>query len=52
MLHDAVRPEMVHVGQVVVRGAVGPGLRHQPDAVAEPLWRSHTERSAAPGVLG
>lgn len=41
MLYDALRPDGVHVGQLVVRRAVGPGLRYEPDTVAEPLWRHH-----------
>jgi short-subunit dehydrogenase len=52
MLHDALRPDGVHVGQVVVRGAVGPGLRHEPDAVADALWCHHVERAEPLTVLG
>ncbi|MFL6118421.1 SDR family NAD(P)-dependent oxidoreductase [Actinophytocola sp.] len=44
MLHDALTHEGVHVAQVTVVGPIGPGARHEPDTVAQELWRLHTER--------
>jgi len=52
MLHQSLRPAGVHVGQLVVRGTVGPGLLHEPDAVAEALWRHHVDRATAVEVMG
>ncbi|MEV0401224.1 SDR family NAD(P)-dependent oxidoreductase [Actinoallomurus sp. NPDC050550] len=31
----------IHVGRVTIVGAVGPGLTHEPDDIAEHLWRHH-----------
>jgi NAD(P)-dependent dehydrogenase (short-subunit alcohol dehydrogenase family) len=38
LLHDALRPHGVHVAHLTISGAVGSGLVHEPDAVAELLW--------------
>lgn len=35
----------IHVGRVTIVGAVGPGLAHEPDDIAEHLWHRH----ASPG---
>ncbi|WP_433178796.1 TnsA-like heteromeric transposase endonuclease subunit [Actinoallomurus sp. CA-150999] len=37
--------------QVTIVGAVGPGARHEPDAVADELWRRHTGRDQPLVVL-
>ncbi|MBK3574341.1 SDR family NAD(P)-dependent oxidoreductase [Streptomyces sp. MBT65] len=44
MLHDALADQGVHAAQVTVVGPIGHGARHEPDAVAQELWRLHTER--------
>ncbi|MFB8003563.1 SDR family NAD(P)-dependent oxidoreductase [Nocardia sp. NPDC056000] len=44
MLHDALANQAVHAAQVTIVGPLGPGARHEPDAVAQQLWRMHTER--------
>jgi NADP-dependent 3-hydroxy acid dehydrogenase YdfG len=44
MLHDALAEDGVHAAQVTVVGPIGPGARHEPDRVAEELWRLHTVR--------
>ncbi|GAB3965319.1 SDR family NAD(P)-dependent oxidoreductase [Actinoallomurus acanthiterrae] len=31
----------IHVGRITIVGAVGPGLTHEPDDIAEHLWRHH-----------
>jgi NAD(P)-dependent dehydrogenase (short-subunit alcohol dehydrogenase family) len=41
----------VHAAQVAVVGPIGPGARHEPDAVAQELWRLHTERDQPLVVL-
>ncbi|MFD6161969.1 SDR family NAD(P)-dependent oxidoreductase [Nocardia sp. NPDC060256] len=44
MLHDTLAGDGVHAAQVTVVGPIGPGARHEPDAVAEELWQLHTTR--------
>ena len=45
MLHDALAPQNVHVGQLVVPGAIGGGdPLFAPDALAERLWTMHSQR--------
>ncbi|MCO5969474.1 SDR family NAD(P)-dependent oxidoreductase [Actinoallomurus soli] len=34
----------IHVGRVTIVGAVGPGLTHEPDDIAEHLWHQHAAR--------
>ncbi|MEV5746591.1 SDR family NAD(P)-dependent oxidoreductase [Actinoallomurus sp. NPDC052308] len=41
----------IHVGRVTVVGAVGPGLTHEPDDIAEHLWSQHTARTETVSVL-
>lgn len=43
LLRDALRPSGVNVAHLTIRGAVGPGLRHEPDAVADMLWDAHRD---------
>lgn len=51
MLHDALTGQSVHVAQVAIVGPTGPGLRHEPAAVAEQLWQCHLHRDQALIVL-
>lgn len=44
LLHDTLAGDGVHVGQVTVVGAIGPGLTHEPAAVAEELWNRWRRR--------
>ena len=44
MLHDELADRGVHVGHTAVAGRIAPGGDHEPDEVAEVLWRHHTER--------
>jgi hypothetical protein len=44
MFHDQLADQGVDAAQMTVGGAIGPGLRHEPDAVAAELWRLHSER--------
>ena len=45
MLHETLAAENVHVGQLIVPGAITPGHpTHDPDALASTLWTMHTER--------
>lgn len=52
MLHDELAGRGVHVAHTAVGGAIGPGLDHEPDDVADVLWRHHTERAAFQLRLG
>jgi NADP-dependent 3-hydroxy acid dehydrogenase YdfG len=45
MLHEALAPKGVHVGHTAIAGRIAPGEDHEPDDVAEVLWRHHTEQS-------
>ncbi|MGW1030444.1 SDR family NAD(P)-dependent oxidoreductase [Streptomyces sp. NPDC002577] len=51
MLHEALADDGVHSAQLTVVGPVGPGARHEPDAVADELWRLHTRRDQPLVVL-
>ncbi|WP_020112808.1 hypothetical protein [Rhodococcus sp. 114MFTsu3.1] len=45
LLHDALAPEGLHVGQLIIPQGIGAGEpSHEPDALAQLLWRIHTER--------
>jgi short-subunit dehydrogenase len=45
MLHDAVAADGVHVGQLIVPGAIRPGHpTHDPEVLAGTLWSMHTGR--------
>lgn len=45
MLHDALTGSGVHVGQLIIPGAIRPGHpTHDPDVLAEKLWTMHTTR--------
>jgi NAD(P)-dependent dehydrogenase (short-subunit alcohol dehydrogenase family) len=45
MLHDVLRDENIHVGQLIIPGAITPGHpTHDPQVLAGELWRMHTER--------
>ncbi|KIQ17531.1 SDR family NAD(P)-dependent oxidoreductase [Rhodococcus sp. MEB064] len=45
LLHDALVPEGVHVGQLIIPRGIGAGEpSHEPAALAESLWTIHTER--------
>jgi len=44
MLHGELAGRGVHVAHTAIGGGIGPGLDHDPDDVADVLWRHHTER--------
>jgi NADP-dependent 3-hydroxy acid dehydrogenase YdfG len=44
MLHEELRDRGIHVGHTAIGGRIAPGADHEPDDVAEILWRHHTER--------
>src|SRR6478735_11394570 len=43
MLHDALADTGVHVAHTAIGGSIAPGGDHEPDDVAELLWRHHAE---------
>jgi short-subunit dehydrogenase len=45
MLHDELRDRGIHVGHTAIAGRIAPGEDHEPDQVADILWRHHTERA-------
>jgi NADP-dependent 3-hydroxy acid dehydrogenase YdfG len=45
LLAEALAGTPLRVAQLVVEGAVGVGRKHEPDAVAERLWRLHAEQA-------
>ncbi|WP_167133143.1 SDR family NAD(P)-dependent oxidoreductase [Paramicrobacterium chengjingii] len=51
ILHHALAQQNVRVGQLVIVGAVGPGQKHEPDAVADALWAMHTADGGVMTVL-
>lgn len=41
LLRDALASTDVNSAHLTIRGGVGPGLRHEPEAVADLLWDAH-----------
>ncbi|WP_198346991.1 hypothetical protein [Nocardiopsis dassonvillei] len=53
MLHEALAPENVHVGQLIIPGAIGGGdPLYAPEALADRLWAVHTERGPFRTTVG
>jgi NADP-dependent 3-hydroxy acid dehydrogenase YdfG len=52
MLHDELAGSGVHVAHTAIGGRIGPGLDQEPDAIADVLWRHHTERAGFQARLG
>ena len=52
MLHDALADDGVHVAHTAIGGRIAPGEDHEPDDVADVLWRHHTERGDFQTRLG
>src|ERR1700744_4475371 len=44
MLHEELAPRGIHVGHTAIAGRIAPGEAHEPDDVAEALWRHHADR--------
>ncbi|MGU3438410.1 SDR family NAD(P)-dependent oxidoreductase [Actinomycetes bacterium M1A6_2h] len=46
LLHDALAPEGLHVGQLIIPRGIGAGEpSHEPDVLAQALWEIHTTRT-------
>jgi NADP-dependent 3-hydroxy acid dehydrogenase YdfG len=52
MLHDELADKGVHVAHTAVTGRIAPGEDHEPEEVAEALWRNHTVRDGFQTLLG
>ncbi|MDR7161929.1 SDR family NAD(P)-dependent oxidoreductase [Arthrobacter sp. BE255] len=45
LLHEALAPEGIYVGQLIIPLGIGGGdPDHEPNSIAEKLWRLHSER--------
>ncbi len=45
LLYEALAPKGIHVGQLIIPLGIGGGdPDHEPDALADSLWRIHTQR--------
>jgi short-subunit dehydrogenase len=52
MLHDELAPRGIHVAHTAVGGRIAPGMDHEPEDVAETLWRAHADRATFQTLLG
>jgi short-subunit dehydrogenase len=52
MLHEELAGKGVHVAHTAIGGSIARGGDHEPDDVAEVLWRRHTERDGFQARLG
>lgn len=52
MLHEALRDKGVHVGHTAIAGRIAPGEDHEPDDVAEALWKHHTDKGDFQVLIG
>lgn len=45
MMHDVLADDGIHVGQLIIPGGITPGHpTHDPDVLADVLWKMHTDR--------
>jgi NADP-dependent 3-hydroxy acid dehydrogenase YdfG len=52
MLHNQLKDEGIHVAHTAIAGRIAPGGDHEPEDIAEVLWRHHTERDRFQTRLG
>jgi hypothetical protein len=53
MLHEALTPQNIHVGQLIIPGAIGRGdPLYALDALAERLWTIHAQRGGFRTTVG
>ncbi|HEY4277721.1 MAG TPA: SDR family NAD(P)-dependent oxidoreductase [Conexibacter sp.] len=52
MLNEELDGSGVHVGHTAIAGRIGPGMDHEPDEVADVLWRHHAEHGPFQVRLG
>ncbi|MDO8210642.1 SDR family oxidoreductase [Conexibacter sp. CPCC 206217] len=52
MLNEELEESGIHVAHTAIAGRIAPGMDHEPDDVAEALWRHHVERDTFQLKLG
>jgi NADP-dependent 3-hydroxy acid dehydrogenase YdfG len=52
MLHEALAPNGVHVAHTAIAGRIAPGEDHEPDDVAETIYRHHAEKGDFQTLIG
>ena len=52
MLHDEVKDRGVHVAHTAIGGRIAPGADHEPDDIAEALWRQHASETHSKHAIG
>jgi short-subunit dehydrogenase len=52
MLHEELKDSGIHVAHTAIGGRIAPGEAHEPDDVAEVLWRHHADRGPFQTRLG
>lgn len=52
MLHEELRDKGIHVAHTAIGGRIAPGEDHEPENVADVLWRHHVERDEFQTLLG
>lgn len=52
MLHEELRDKGIHVAHTAIGGRIAPGEDHEPEDVADVLWRHHVERDEFQTLLG
>jgi NADP-dependent 3-hydroxy acid dehydrogenase YdfG len=52
MLHEALAPKGVHVAHTAIAGRIAPGEAHEPDDVAEVIYRHHAEPGDFQTLIG
>jgi NADP-dependent 3-hydroxy acid dehydrogenase YdfG len=52
MLHQQLAGEGVHVGHTAIAGRIAPGEDHEPDDVAEALWKHHADKGDFQVLIG
>jgi NADP-dependent 3-hydroxy acid dehydrogenase YdfG len=52
MLNEELADKGVHVGHTAIAGRIAPGEDHEPDDVAEVLWKHHTDKGDFQVLIG
>ena len=52
MLHEALAPKGVHVAHTAIAGRIAPGEAHEPDDVAELIYRHHADKGDFQTLIG
>jgi NADP-dependent 3-hydroxy acid dehydrogenase YdfG len=52
MLNEELADKGVHVGHTAIAGRIGPGEDHEPDDVAEVLWKHHIDKGDFQVLIG